>query len=89
MALAVEAVFGIGFGVIAGLRQGGFFDGAVLIVSLIIIAVPIFVLGFLAQFVFGVRLGIAAVTVGDQPTFARLLLPGIVWARCHSPTWCG
>ena len=78
IALAVEALFGVGFGVIAGLRQGGLFDGAVLIVSLIIIAVPIFVLGFLAQFVFGVRLGIAAVTVGDQPTFARLLLPGIV-----------
>ena len=63
---------------IAGLRQGGVFDSTVLIASLIIIAVPIFVLGFLAQFVFGVRLGIAPVTVGDQPTFARLLLPGIV-----------
>src|ERR1700733_6984789 len=78
IALVVEAVFGVGFGVIAGLRQGGVFDGAVLIVSLIIIAVPIFVLGFLAQFVFGVRLGIVAVTVGDQQKFARCLLPGIV-----------
>src|SRR3984893_7210759 len=78
IALAVEALFGVGVWVIAGLRQGGVFDGAVLLVSLVIIAVPIFVLGFLAQFVFGVRLGIAAVTVGDQPTFARLLLPGIV-----------
>jgi oligopeptide transport system permease protein len=64
--------------VIAGLRQGGIFDAAVLVTSLIVIAVPIFVLGFLAQFVFGVRLAVAAVTVGDQPTFARLLLPGVV-----------
>ena len=78
VALATEALFGIGFGVIAGLRQGGPFDTTVLLVSLAVIAVPIFVLGFLAQFVFGVRLGLAAVTVGDQPTFARLLLPGIV-----------
>jgi oligopeptide transport system permease protein len=78
VALAVEAVFGVGFGVVAGLRKGGVFDSGVLIVSLIIVAVPIFVLGFLAQFVFGVRLGLVAVTVGDQPTFARLLLPGIV-----------
>ncbi|BBY06037.1 ABC transporter permease [Mycobacterium noviomagense] len=78
IALAVEAILGIGFGVIAGLRQGGIFDAGVLIASLVIIAVPIFVLGFLAQFVFGVRLGIAPVTVGDQTTFARLLLPGIV-----------
>ncbi len=78
IALAVEAVLGIGFGVIAGLRKGGIFDGTVLIAGLIIIAVPIFVLGFLAQFVFGVRLGIAPVTVGARATFSRLLLPGIV-----------
>ncbi|MGH3596977.1 MAG: ABC transporter permease, partial [Mycobacterium sp.] len=78
IAVAVESILGIGFGVIAGLRRGGMFDAGVLVTSLIVIAIPIFVLGFLAQFVFGVRLGIAAVTVGDQPTFARLLLPGIV-----------
>lgn len=78
VALTVEAVLGIGFGVIAGLRQGGIFDAGVLLAGLIIIAIPIFVLGFLAQFVFGIRLGIAPVTVGYQATFARLLLPGIV-----------
>ena len=63
---------------IAGLRQGGLFDATVLITSLVIIAIPIFVLGFLTQFVFGVRLGIAPVTVGDRATFGRLLLPGFV-----------
>src|ERR1700743_2955835 len=78
IALAVETLFGVGFGVIAGLRQGGVFDSTVLVTGLVIIAVPIFVLGFLAQFVFGVRLGIAPVTVGESATFARLLLPGIV-----------
>jgi oligopeptide transport system permease protein len=78
VALAVEAVFGIGFGVIAGLRKGGAFDATILLTGLVIIAVPIFVLGFLAQFVFGVKLGIAPVTVGDQATFGRLLLPGFV-----------
>ncbi|BCO97638.1 ABC transporter permease [Mycobacterium intracellulare] len=78
IALAVEAVLGIGFGLIAGLRAGGLFDSTVLITGLVIIAIPIFVLGFLAQFVFGVRLGIAPVTVGQRATFTRLLLPGIV-----------
>lgn len=78
IALAVETILGVGFGVVAGLRQGGIFDTSVLIISLFIIAIPIFVLGFLVQFVFGVQLGIAAVTVGDQATFARLVLPGIV-----------
>jgi oligopeptide transport system permease protein len=78
IALAVEAVLGIGFGVIAGLRQGSIFDSTVLVTGLILIAIPIFVLGFLAQFVFGIWLGIAPVTVGARSTFARLLLPGIV-----------
>lgn len=78
IALVIEAVFGIGFGVIAGLRKGGWFDATVLVVGLVIIAIPIFVLGFLAQFLFGVKLGIAPVTVGDQATFGRLLLPGFV-----------
>ena len=89
VALAVEAVFGIGFGVIAGLRRGGLFDATVLLVSLVIIAVPIFVLGFLAQFVFGVRLGIAPVTVGDRPPSPACCCPGSCWARCRSPTSCG
>ncbi len=78
IALTVEAVLGVGFGVVAGLRQGGIFDSTVLIAGLVIIAIPIFVLGFLAQFVFGVQLGIAPVTVGERATFTRLLLPGIV-----------
>ena len=78
IAVAVDAVLGVGFGVIAGLRQGGVFDATVLITGLVIIAIPIFVLGFLAQFVFGVRLGIAPVTVGGRATFGRMLLPGIV-----------
>ncbi|MEE6177107.1 ABC transporter permease [Mycobacterium sp. 050134] len=78
IAVAVEAVLGVGCGVLAGLRQGGIFDSTVLIAGLIIIAIPTFVLGFLAQFIFGVQLGIAPVTVGDRATLGRLLLPGIV-----------
>jgi oligopeptide transport system permease protein len=78
VALAVEALFGIGFGLVAGLRKGGLFDATALVASLVIIAIPIFVLGFLAQFVFGVKLGVAPVTVGDDASFGRLLLPGFV-----------
>jgi len=78
IAVTVEAVLGIGFGVVAGLRQGGVFDATVLMAGLVIIAIPVFVLGFLAQFVFGVRMGIAPVTVGQRATLGRLLLPGLV-----------
>lgn len=35
-------------------------------------------LGFLAQYLFGVRLGLAPVTVGARTTLDRLLLPGMV-----------
>ena len=78
MALVVETVFGIGFGVLAGLRRGGWFDSTVLVVSLIIIAVPIFVIGFLAQFLFGIKLGVLPATVGGSPTFEKLLMPAVV-----------
>lgn len=59
IALALESVLGIGLSVIA--------DGS-LSLSLI------FVLGFLAQFVFEIQVGIASVTVGERATFTRLLL---------------
>ncbi|MGF2950747.1 ABC transporter permease [Mycobacterium sp. THU-M116] len=78
IALFVEAILGVGFGVAAGLRQGSMLDATALLGGLVLIAIPIFVLGFLAQFVFGIWLGIAPVTVGERSTFARLLLPGIV-----------
>ncbi|AZI57451.1 ABC transporter permease [Nakamurella antarctica] len=78
MALAVEGILGIGLGLLAGLRRGGFFDGTVLIFSLLIIAIPVFVLGFVLQFVFGVKLGWVNPTVGGNATFANLLLPAFV-----------
>ncbi|GAB3130436.1 ABC transporter permease [Tsukamurella serpentis] len=78
IALVVEAVLGVFFGVLAGLKKGKWFDSTILFVSLVIIAVPIFVLGFIAQFVFGVELGWFPVTVGGNLDFYHLLLPGIV-----------
>lgn len=78
MSLAFEAVFGIGFGLIAGMRRGGIFDATVLVVSLFVIAVPTFVIGFVLQFVIGVKLGWAPTTVGGNTTFSALLMPAIV-----------
>lgn len=78
MALVIETVFGVGFGVVAGLKKGGWFDSTLLVVSLIIIAVPIFVLGFVGQFLFGIRWGVIPPTVGSHGSFTRLLLPAFV-----------
>lgn len=76
--MLVESVFGIAFGLIAGLRKGRLFDSTMLVVSLIAIAVPVFVVGFLAQFLLGVKWGIAPVTVSGQATLGELLVPAFV-----------
>ena len=78
MALVIEAVFGIGFGLIAGLRKGKLFDSTVHVVSLVIIAGPIFVIGFLAQFFIGIKWGWVPPTVGGNTSFTNLLLPAFV-----------
>lgn len=78
MALAFEAIFGIVFGTIAGLKRGGVFDATVLVVSLFVIAVPTFVIGFVMQFLIGVKLGWLPTTVGSNTSFERLLMPAIV-----------
>jgi len=78
MALIFEAVFGVLFGLFAGLRKGKFFDGTVLVASLIVIGIPIFVLGFLMQFFIGVQLKWAKPTVGAGAPFEDLILPALV-----------
>ncbi|RAN79141.1 ABC transporter permease [Bacillus sp. SRB_336] len=78
MALAIEAIFGVLFGVIAGLRKGKLFDATVLVASLVVIAVPTFVLGFVLQLVVGVQLGWARPTVSGAAPWNELLLPAIV-----------
>lgn len=77
-ALAIQAVFGVLFGLFAGLRRGGIFDSTVLVASLVVIAIPTFVLGFVFQLVFGVYLGWARPTVGAQADWGNLILPAIV-----------
>lgn len=78
LALLFEAVLGVLFGALAGLRKGKLFDSTMLVLSLVVIAVPVFVLGFLAQFLLGVRWGIAPVTVGADASWSRLIVPALV-----------
>ncbi|WKD57905.1 Dipeptide transport system permease protein DppB [Corynebacterium capitovis DSM 44611] len=78
MALAFESVFGILFGVIAGMRRGGAFDSTILVISLFVIAVPSFVIGFVLQYLVGVKWGLLPVTVGRNESFVALLMPAIV-----------
>ncbi|WP_425309926.1 ABC transporter permease [Ammonicoccus fulvus] len=77
IALLVEAIIGIAAGVLAGLRKGGFLDSLVFVSTLAIISIPVFVLGSVAQLVFGVRLAWLPPTA-TAGTWHQLLLPGIV-----------
>lgn len=79
MALVFEGVLGIFAGVLAGLRKGGFIDNLVLVSTLFVISVPIFVIGTVMQYFFGLNLEIVpALASGDNPSFMALLMPAIV-----------
>jgi oligopeptide transport system permease protein len=79
LAFFFEVVIGLTAGVVAGVRKGKFFDSLVLISTLIVIAIPIFVLGFMAQIVFGVKLGWFPISGYRQGWFS-LMLPAFVLA---------
>ncbi|MEV4705835.1 ABC transporter permease [Actinoplanes sp. NPDC049316] len=78
VALVIEAVIGLTAGVITGLRRNGFLDNLVLVSTLFMIALPIFVLGFLLQKWLGVDLGIVKPTVSNPPSIGELIMPGFV-----------
>jgi len=78
MAFAFEVVIGILAGILAGVRKNGFMDNLVLASTLVVIAIPIFVLGFIAQYMLGVRLGVMPISYNpSRPTFS-LLMPALV-----------
>jgi len=78
VAFAFEIVIGIAVGLVAGLRRGTVFDGTVLAATLVVISIPIFVIGFVMQFIVGIKLGILSPTVSAQAPWKDLLLPGVV-----------
>ncbi|AZQ75690.1 MULTISPECIES: ABC transporter permease [Streptomyces] len=78
VAFVIEVVLGITLGVFAGLKAGRALDTAVLIFTLLVISVPVFVLGYIFQTVFGVELGWVTPNVRDSEDITQLILPGAV-----------
>ncbi len=78
VALAIEAVIGLTAGILTGLRGGGFLDNLVLISTLFLIAVPVFVTGYVLQTFLGLRLGIISPTVSADAPLSELIAPGFV-----------
>lgn len=77
-ALAIETILGISLGVVAGMRRGKWFDSAILVVSLLLISVPTFVLGFVLQYVLGVQLAILPTTASASVDLKSLTMPAMV-----------
>ena len=79
VAVLFETVIGLVAGVLAGIRRNGYFDNLVLVSTTLIISIPILVLGFFAQFIFGLKLGWFPIA-GINEGWYSYLLPGLVLA---------
>jgi ABC-type dipeptide/oligopeptide/nickel transport system permease component len=78
-AFGFEVLIGILAGVLAGLRRGSFMDNLVLITTTLVVSIPVFVLGFTAQIMLGVKLGLFPIA-GLTEGWKSYLLPGLVLA---------
>ena len=78
VALVIEAVIGLVAGVLTGLRSGSFLDNLVLVSTLFLIAIPVFVTGFVLQITLGLRWGIIDPTVSAAANLSELIVPGFV-----------
>ncbi|MFJ3972846.1 ABC transporter permease [Streptomyces parvus] len=79
-AFVFTVVAGISLGIIAGLKAESLRDRGLLGLTLVLISMPSFVLGFLVQYLFAFQLGIAKPNVSIEPTSSELIMPAIVLA---------
>ncbi|WP_214110935.1 ABC transporter permease [Acrocarpospora catenulata] len=84
-ALLIEAVVGIGLGLIAALRRGSWADTGVLAFTLLLVSIPTLVSGFVLQLVLGVQLKLSTgidffPVAGLRDGWRSYLVPGIVLA---------
>ena len=79
VAVLFETIIGLGAGLLAGIRRNGYFDNLVLVSTTVIISIPILVLGFFSQYIFGLKLGWFPIA-GINDGWYSYLLPGLVLA---------
>ncbi|GAA3824071.1 ABC transporter permease [Streptomyces chiangmaiensis] len=80
LAFLIEFVLGLVLGIVAGLRAGRLTDNAILLVTLLLISVPVFVLGYILKVVFAFNLNWLPPNVNDSTNINELLMPAIVLA---------
>ncbi|MFH9292389.1 ABC transporter permease [Streptomyces sp. NPDC017520] len=79
-AFVFTVVAGISLGIVAGLKAESLRDRGLLGLTLVLISMPSFVLGFLVQYLFAFQLGIAKPNVSLEPTNTELIMPAVVLA---------
>lgn len=79
-AWVLELVIGLGLGLVAAIRRGTAVDQGILTATILIGAIPVFVVGSTAQLVFGVRLGWFPVAGTTQGWPVAYILPALVIA---------
>ncbi|MEI7030685.1 ABC transporter permease [Streptomyces pratensis] len=79
-AFVFTIVAGISLGILAGLKAESLRDRGLLGLTLVLISMPSFVLGFLVQYFFAFQLGIAKPNVSIEPTNSELIMPAMVLA---------
>jgi ABC-type dipeptide/oligopeptide/nickel transport system permease component len=79
LAIVIEVVIGLLAGVVAALKKDKFLDQLVLVSTTFAVAIPVFVLGFAAQTVFGIALDWFPVG-GIQDGWLSYILPAFVLA---------
>lgn len=78
-AWTIQVVLGLAIGIVSALRRGGALDRGLLVLTISASCIPVFVLGIVAQLVFGVRLGwlpVAGISAGWPASY--LLPAGII-----------
>ncbi|MFD9605421.1 ABC transporter permease [Streptomyces sp. NBC_01224] len=80
VAMVIEMIVGLGLGAWAGLKAGKAPDTGVLIFTLVVISIPVFILGYVARFIFADTLHWVAPNVEDSMDITQLFLPGFVLA---------
>ncbi|CAL9518575.1 Dipeptide transport system permease protein DppB [Streptomyces sp. enrichment culture] len=79
-AFSFVTLVGIGLGVVAGLRPDTMRDRGLLTLTLLLVSMPSFVLGFLLQYLLAFKWSVTTPTVTDSADFSQLVLPATVLA---------
>lgn len=76
----IEVIFGLALGIVAALRRGKWVDHTVLVFTIAVVSVPIFVLGYTAQLLLGVKTHILPVSGAEDGWPRSYILPAVILA---------